>query len=178
MGGWWLGQPGASSDNFLLQSPSTINSITFSSWSHGSGPSIVFWKISSSPGGVGSIASGTAGVSDSFNGTDSLGSAYSIYNSTFLLQQNLSAGNYWLTLSTNNSSNGSYVYWGTSNNGIGGNAYSTQLSTGNFTAIAGWELSLEVEGTPVAPVPEPGSMILLGSGLLGTAYAVRRKLIK
>lgn len=178
MGGWWLGQPGASSDNFLLSSPSTINSITFSSWSHGSGPSTVYWKISSLPGGVGLFASGTASVSDSYNGTDSLGSGYSIYNSTFSLHQNLSSGNFWLTLSTNNSSNGSYVYWGTSNNGMGGNAYSTQASTGAFTSVAGWELAFKVEGTPITAVPEPRSMILLGSGLLGMAYAVRRKLIQ
>jgi hypothetical protein len=40
-------------------------------------------------------------------------------------------------------------------------------------------LSFSVSGTGIgAPIPEPGSMMLIGSGLLGLAGVLRRKLMR
>lgn len=67
-GGWYLGSPGASSDDFQLSSASTVNSITFSLWQQkgNSLPTQVYWTISTGVGGTGMIDSGTGGGAGQF----------------------------------------------------------------------------------------------------------------
>ena len=49
-------------------------------------------------------------------------------------------------------------------------------SNGNVTVDTPNSASILETGTPVTPVPEPGSLIILGSGILGVAAILRRKI--
>lgn len=174
----WNLYPYVVSDSFQVSANATMTSFTFAEWvPAGSTPLTVDWAIGTSPYGrdlgLGHAAPIYASLLCSsgqpFNGGTCGGDYdYDIYNSTVTIPSaHLFAGQtYWLTL---------------------------RNSTDNFGDVDGWDInsgpsqayhsllgavpseSFTINGT-AATTPEPGSIVLLGTGILGLAGILRRRL--
>jgi hypothetical protein len=74
---------------------------------------------------------------------------------------------FWVTLSNANATNGDTVYWDENS----GPSTAYQTSTGSIPSEA-----FTITGQFVYIVPEPSSILLFGSGILGVVGVLRRKL--
>lgn len=160
-------------NSFNLSGSSTLNSVTFSNWFFPGDTGVsVDWAITSTPFGA-ALASGTASLTGTLVG-QGLG-FFDIYSELFSLGGvNLAAGTYYLQLQNEVVSlNGDPGYWGESGGG------STACQSGNGLNCLGIPSeSFQIAGTSglPPPIPEPSSILLFGTGLLGAAGALRRKL--
>jgi hypothetical protein len=182
------------SDSFVAGGP-TVTGYSFGLWEF-SGDSLtsVDWLIStgpcSGPGGCGTIlGSGTAtsggrgagsggNLTDTFISTNSFGYDIDLIGVTGL---NVSvtpggspAGNeYWLTLANAVVPSGDPVFWDeNSGKGCGGSGCPSSAYESSVGTIPSEAFTLSGTGS----TPEPSSIMLFGSGILGLAGLVRRKL--
>ncbi len=79
---------------------------------------------------------------------------------------NLAAGTYWVNLSNAVVNTGDPIYWDENS----GPSLASENSVGTIPSEA-----FTIDGTPFS-VPEPSSILLFGSGILGLAGLLRRKL--
>jgi hypothetical protein len=91
----------------------------------------------------------------------------------------LGAGNYWVTLSNASVPSGDPVYWD-ENSGVGcqspGCPSQAQENTVGTIPSESFTLGGSSGSTSTGTTPEPGSIVLFGSGVLGLAGVLRRKL--
>lgn len=174
------------SDSFILGAAGTVNQVAFGSWLFpGDVLTSVGWELLS--GGPDTTAggtvlfSGTAAVTQTNQGSNQYG--YDIATETFSLSAALAAGTYYLQLANATVANGDPVYWDENDgastaweNSIG---YLTTANTSSCTSPGSTGYCSEafaVYTSTQATVPEPGTLVLGGSGLLLLAGALRRKL--
>jgi hypothetical protein len=164
------------SDGFVASMSGNVAVLTFAEWvPTGTTPTSVGWWLGTSALGA-DIGSGYTGqVSDTYLWTTS---GYDIYEDTVTgLSGFLTAGQtYYLTLGEANDSSGSqYDAWDV--NGGPATCFAAQGGVPLGPCGYGGETFTLSTGS-TSPTPEPGSLMLLGSGILGMAGVVRRRLVR
>jgi hypothetical protein len=151
-------------DSFVISSPATMTSFDFGSWNvRGDVISAVFWAVGTTPFAT-DVASGTSPVSSVYEGVSG---TYNLYTNTVSgLSVPLIAGSYYLSLTSASVPNQHPAWWD-ENDGP---------STAYFTGTGGLIGSNAFDINGGASVPEPGSMGLLGGGILLMLGALRRKI--
>ena len=165
------------SNSFNLSSASNLTQAQIGLWTQfrGDVPISVDWSIGTDKF-LSDKGSGTANLTNTLINNYY---GYGVFESTFPLSGTLAAGTYWLTLRNAVSISsvvnmGEPLYWDSSNgpsqayqnNGVLVRSLENDLFPGSNSE------SFQIHGTAV---PEPGTMLLLGSGLIGL-LGIRRKI--
>jgi PEP-CTERM motif len=161
------------SDTFTLGAAATVTSVSFGVWEFpGDTMSTVDWTITATENGTG--VGLTSNVTDKFISTNQYG--YNIDLITFNAGVPLAAGTYWLNLYNATVPSGDPVYWD-ENSGAGckSGGCPSQASESAVGTIPSEAFTIGTSGS-TGSTPEPSSIMLLGSGMLGLAGLLRRKL--
>src|ERR1039458_6626836 len=169
------------SNGFVSGASGSRGSLEFGEWiASGIRPSSISYELGTSAFGT-DLGSATVALNASnshFLFSNSFG--YDIYDVTIgLTPAALTAGNtYWLSLSNaTDAGNSGTEAWDLPNGGSGGPATCNFRQSGtNFGDCGLGGEAFTLDGCCVPPVPEPGSILLFGSGILGLAGVLRRKL--
>jgi hypothetical protein len=169
--GWTINFGFTVSDQFTLASNSTVNGMSFWAWL------IPGDTLSSVEVQLGSAAFGNelldVTVSPTASNCFSNQFGYNVCDETASWTGvNLGAGNYWMTLGNASVPSGDPVYWDM-------NSGPTQAQENTLGTIPSESFTILGTGTATTTsgtTPEPSSILLLGSGILGLAGLLRRKL--
>jgi PEP-CTERM motif len=159
------------SDSFVLNGGGTVTGFDIWVWEFpGDVMQSVDWSITSGPNSGTVYGSGTVGVTDTFISTNQFGYNIDEISASGL---NVSAsGSAWLNLYNAVVPSGDPVYWD-ENSGAGCKSYGCP-SSASESALG--TIASEAFTIGNGSVPEPGSIVLLGSGVLGLAGLLRRRL--
>lgn len=160
-------------DSFTVGSAATITDFSIGAWVFpGDTPLSVTWEVlTGGPDWDGGtvVATGSANFSNVYWGQGF--GYYDIYTSSVTgLNVNLAAGNYWLELLNGATTGDSAIYWDENN----GPSSAEQGSYGSFYSTIDSE-AFTINGT-TSSTPEPGTMILFGTGIVGLAGVIRRRI--
>jgi len=152
------------SDTFTVGA-STVGGFDFTVWAYpGDTALTVDWSITSAEFGGTSYGSGTASLTSTFISSNQYG--YDIDKlSASGLNVALGAGTYWLNLQNATTSFGDPLFWDENS----GPSSASESAVGTIASEA-----FDIKGT--GGVPEPSSIMLFGSGIVGLAGLLRRKL--
>jgi PEP-CTERM motif len=173
---WTINSGFVVSDTFTVASQAQVNGIVFGAWAFPGDvlESVQIGITSSEFGGTtffNGVVNFTQGGCSSnqfgFNVCTETSSPFSV---------NLAAGTYWLNLQNAVVSTGDPIYWDENS----GPSSASENSVGTipseaFTVLGGTSSSTTTTST-TGTVPEPSSILLFGSGILGLAGVLRRKL--
>jgi|SRR5271165_371138 len=172
------------SDTFVAPS-NTVTGFSFGVWEFpGDSMSSVDWSITSGENSGTVFGSGTAtkgagsggSLSDNFVSTNQFGYDIDTITVTGLNVPTTSGSGstYWLNLQNAAVPSGDPVFWDeNSGKGCGGSGCPSQASESSVGTIASEAFTIN-GGT--GTTPEPSSIMLFGSGILGLAGVLRRKL--
>ena len=163
------------SDTFTLGANSSVNEVDFGAWLF---PGDILQSadvsITSSEFGGTTFFDGTVNFTQSGCTSNQFGFDVCTESGTFG-PVNLNAGTYWLNLQNAVVNTGDPIYWDENS----GPSSASENSVGTipseaFTILGGSTTSMTT--TTTGTVPEPSSIMLFGSGILGLAGVLRRKL--
>ncbi len=152
----------------------SVNNISFGVWEFpGDTMSTVDFSITDTENGTG--VGGTRNTTDKFISTNQYG-----YNVDVISFNTggvpLNEGTYWLNLANAVVPSGDPVYWDeNSGKGCGGSGCPSSASESALGTIPSEAFTIGAGGTS-GSTPEPSSIMLFGSGILGLAGVLRRKL--
>lgn len=116
---------------------------------------------------------GTVPGTELFSKQFSVGDATGWYGASGL-NWSLDAGNYWASFEVRGGDNYDGSLTGSALNPLGTEAYYNG-NDGNWYAANTLNLAIRISGDAGAPVPEPATMLLMGTGLAGLIGARRKK---
>ena len=165
-------------EDFVLGSSDTLGSVKFwgievpGAWDG----TIEWWVFNDSGGTPGStVASGTGvNITHTATGITGLFGFLDEYVYTFDLNAPVALNGgttYWLGLHASADYTGDGVYWETTSAGFGSTGIESQGGTQNNWFNNGVQHAFELYST----VPEPGTFVAIGMGLVGLTIARRRK---
>ena len=162
------------SDTFTLSAASTTSTISFGVWEFpGDLLSTVDYTVSATENGAGVGA--TANVSDKFISSNQYG--YDIDQITFTSGSfALPAGTYWLNLYNATVPSGDPVYWDENSGPSSASESSVGTIPSEAFTVNSAPLGCGVGNNSPECTPEPGSILLFGSGILGLVSVLRGKL--
>jgi hypothetical protein len=159
------------SDTFSLSSASTVTGVNFYAWTYSTGDVLETAEVSITSSEFG----GTTYTDQIVNFTQSACSANQFgfnvcLESSSLAPVNLAGGTYWLTLDNAIVNDGDPIFWDENSGPSTASASSVgTIPSESFTVFG-------TAGTSTtSTTPEPGSVMLWGSGIIGLAGAIRRK---
>ena len=158
---------------FTLGAASNVNGIQFGAWLF-PGDTLQSAEVSITSSEFGGTSYFDQTVSFTGTGCFSNGGFNVCTESGSFGPVNLAAGTYWLNLDNAVVNNGDPIYWDENS----GPSSASENSVGTipseaFTVLGGTTTGTTGTGTSV---PEPSSIMLFGSGILGLAGVLRRKL--
>jgi hypothetical protein len=172
--GWTINSGFVVSDSFTVsQGTSHINGIVFGDWIFpGDILESVEVSITSQEFGGTTYFDQQVNFTASDCGANSYG--YDVCTETGTFNgPTLGNGTYWLNLQNAIVNNGDPVYWDENS----GHSTASENSIGTIPSESFTVLGSSSTTTTTGTVPEPGSILLLGSGVLGMAGVLRRKLL-
>lgn len=156
-------------DSFTITTgSSTVTGFDGGFWvAPGDTPVQVDWSIGTAAFGS-SLGSGTAVLSNALFCSGCGFGFYDIYTSTASgLSVGLGNGTYWLTLQSAVTAGAGNMFWDEND----GPSMAQQSGTGTIGSEA-----FNIYGTTMTTTPEPGTLVMFASGILGLGGFVRRKL--
>jgi PEP-CTERM motif len=166
------------SDSYVA-SGSNVTNFSFGVWEFpGDTMTSVDWSITLGENSGNVFGSGTASganLTDTFISTNQFGYDVDKIAVTGLNVPELSGVTYWLNLQNAAVPSGDPVFWDENSGvGCGGTGCPSQASESAVGTIAGEAFTIGGSGS--STTPEPSSIMLFGSGILGLAGVLRRKL--
>ena len=160
---WTINFGYAVTDSFIMSSAQTITGFQFGVWAYpGDTPISVDFSIGTSPF---SGTPMTVALTSTFLYSNQYG--YDVDLETANTWVPLSAGTYWLTLQNAVTTEGNPLYWDENS----GPSLAQESALGTIPSESFQILGATLTGT----TPEPGTIALFGSGVLGVAALLRRK---
>ena len=166
------------SDSFTLNANSQVRGLNFSAWLFpGDILESAEVSITSSEFGGTTFFDGNVNFTQGNCTTNQLGFSLCDETGSFTAT-NLNAGTYWLNLQNAVVNNGDPVYWDENAGPSSGSQNSVgTIPSESFTVLGGSSTTTTTTTTTTTgTTPEPSSIMLFGSGVLGLAGVLRRKL--
>jgi hypothetical protein len=168
--GWTINFGFTVSDSFTLSNPTTVTGASFWAWLiPGDTLTSVEFQIGSAAFGN-ELLDETLSVSATNCFSNQFG--YNVCDETATFNDggvNLNAGTYWMTLGNASVPSGDPAYWDM-------NSGPSQAQENTLGTVPSESFTMWGTGTTIGTTPEPSSILLLGSGILGLAGLLRRKL--
>jgi PEP-CTERM motif len=171
---WTINSGFIVSDTFTVGGGgATVTGLSFGAWAFpGDVLDSVQVAITSSEFGGTSFFNGTVNFTQSGCSGNQFGFNVCTETSSSFGPVNLAAGTYWLNLDNAVVNSGDPIYWDENS----GPSSASENSVGTIPSEAFTVLGGTTTTTTTSSVPEPSSIMLFGSGILGLAGVLRRKL--
>jgi hypothetical protein len=175
--GWTINFGFAVSDSFTLSSGATVGGLNFAAWVEpGDTLQSAEVSITSSEFGGTSFFDQTVSFTQSGCVANQYGFNVCTESGTFGTSVNLASGSYWLNLSNAVVNDGDPIYWDENSGPSSASENSVGTIPSEAFTVLGGTTTQTTSTSGGGSVPEPSSIMLFGSGILGLAGVLRRKL--